>query len=142
MTQKDLTSFDKVGANTFEGYLTESWFLTAHSIYLHPFRESLKNTNIFLVYSEKNDNYYFAELDEYKNLINREEILQISRTDDNIDTSRLWLHRDYNELVKEYASKNNQTKEEVSLRYGELNFVIYKEDSEFEYSDQFGLVRL
>ncbi|EQB35548.1 hypothetical protein M947_09715 [Sulfurimonas hongkongensis] len=142
MTQKDLTSFDKIGANTFEGYLNESWFLTAHPLYFHPFRESLKNTNIFLVYSKKNDNYYFAELDEYKNLINREEILQISRVEDNIDATRLWLHRDYDALVKEYATKNNQTKEEVSLRYGELNFIVYEESSEFEYSDQFGLVRL
>ncbi|MDD2448476.1 MAG: type I-F CRISPR-associated helicase Cas3f [Sulfurimonas sp.] len=151
MTQKDLTSFDKKGADTFEGYLNESWFLTAHPLYLHPFRESLKNTNIFLVYNEKEDNYFFSELDEYGKLmtyesgypVNREEMLKISRADeDNIDISRLWLHRDYDELVEEYASKNNQTKEEVSLRYGELNFVIYKQGDEFEYSDQFGLVRV
>jgi len=150
MTQKELTSFDKKGADTFEGYLNESWFLTAHPLYLHPFRESLKNTNIFLVYNEKEDNYCFSELDEYGNLmthesgypVNREEMLKISRVDeDSIDISRLWLYRDYDELVEEYASRNNQTKEEVSLRYGELNFVIYKEDEEFEYSDQFGLVR-
>ena len=151
MTQKDLTSFDKKGADSFEGYLNESWFLTAHPLYFHPFRESLKNTNIFLVYNEKEDNYCFSELDEYGKLmtyesgypVNREEMLKISKMDeDSIDISRLWLHRDYDELVKEYATKNNQSKEEVSRRYGELNFVVYKENEEFEYSDQFGLVRV
>ncbi len=150
-TQKDLTSYAETGANVLQGYLDESWFLTAHPLYLHPFRESIKSTKIFLVYNRKDDNYYFSELDEYGNLIlkesgkpeNREEVLQIRRTEENgIDKNRLWLYRDYNQLVKKYALKNNQTKEEVSLRYGELNFVIYKENDKFEYSDQFGLVRV
>jgi len=149
-TQKDLTSFDEKGANTFEGYLNESWFLTAHPLYFHPFRESIKNTNIFLVYNQKDDDYCFTELDEYSKLItnqsgypsNREDILQISRAGEDIDRSKLWLHRDYNKLVEKYALINNQTKEEISLKYGELNFVVYKENDEFEYSDQFGLVRI
>lgn len=150
VTQKDLTSYSEKGANSLQGYLDESWFLTAHPLYLHPFRESQESTKIFLVYNQKDDNYCFSELDEYGNLlmdelsnpINREEILQISRVDeDTIDRSRLWLHRDYNQLIEEYALKNNQSKEEVSLRYGELSLVIYKENREFEYSDQLGLVK-
>ncbi|MFK5938311.1 MAG: type I-F CRISPR-associated helicase Cas3f [Sulfurimonas sp.] len=140
---EDLSSYEKKGANSLQGYLDESWFLTAHPLYLNPFREGNQSTKVFLVYNQKYGNYYFAELDEYGNPINREEILQISRTnEDNIDTNRLWLHRDYNQLVEKYASKNNQTKEEVSLRYGELSFIIYKDDDEFEYSDQFGLIKV
>jgi len=143
VTQQGLTSYDEKGANSLQGYLDESWFLTAHPFYLHPFREGKESKKIFFVYNKKENEYYFAELDEYGNPIDREKILQISRADeDNIDTNRLWLHRDYNQLVESYASINNQTKEEVSLRYGELSFVIWKDDDAFEYSDQFGLVKI
>ncbi len=140
--QKDLTSYEKKGADSLQGYLDENWFLTAHPLYLHPFRESMESTKVFLAYSEKRDDYYFAELGEYGEPINREEILQISRVEDKIDENRLWLKRDYNQLVEVYALKNNQTKEEVSLRYGELSFVRYDEDNEYEYSEQFGLVKI
>lgn len=143
VTGKDLTSYDKKGADSLQGYLDESWFLTAHPLYLHPFRESQESTKVFLTYSEKNDEYYFAELDEYGNPVNREAILQISRVEEHeVDENRLWLKRDYGDLVEEYALEKNQTKKEVSLRYGELSFVIYKEDDAFEYSDQFGLVKV
>jgi len=152
--QRDLTAYEKKGADSLQGYLDESWFLTAHPLYFHPFRESKnneKNMKIFLIYSEKDDNYYFAELDENGKLlldindnpVNREKILQISRADeDEIDTDRLWLQRDYNQLVESYTLKTNQTKKEVSLRYGELSFVIWNESDTFEYSDQFGLVKI
>jgi len=143
VTQRDLTSYSNKGANSLQGYLDESWFLTAHPLYFHSFRESKESKKVFLIYQQKNNTYYFAELDEYGNPVNREDILQISRADnEGIDKSRLWLNRDYNHLIEEYASKDDQTKEEVSLRYGELSFMIYEDNTEFEYSDQFGLVRV
>ena len=142
VTGNDLTSYTKRGADSLQGYLDESWFLTAHPLYLHPFRESQERTKVFLVYSEKYDNYYFAELDEYGNPVNREGILPISRVEEHeIEENRLWRSRDYDQLVEQYALKENRTKEEVSLRYGELSFEIHKENNEFEYSDEFGLVR-
>ncbi|MBE0515511.1 type I-F CRISPR-associated helicase Cas3f, partial [Sulfurimonas sp.] len=141
-TQKDLTSYSNKGADSFQGYLDESWFLTAHPLYLHPFREGKESIKVYLTYSEKNDNYFFAEIDEHGMPKNREEMLRITKLEnDDIDTKRLWLNRDYAHVIEEYALKSNQTKEEVSLRYGELSFVIYKDNDEFEYSDQFGLVK-
>ncbi len=142
VTAKGLTSYEKRGADALQGYLDESWFLTAHPLYLHPFRESQESTKVFLVYDEKYNDYYFAELDEYGNPINREEILQISKVEESeIEEDRLWLGRDYGQLIEQYALKENKTKEEVSLRYGELSFVIYNDNDEFEYSHEFGLIR-
>ena len=142
VTQKDLTSYGEKGANSFQGYLDESWFLTAHPLYFHPFREGKESTKVYLTYNEKNDNYYFSQIDEHGISRNREEMLRITKVEnDAIDTKRLWLNRDYAHVVEEYTLKSNQTKEEVSLRYGELSFVIYKDNDEFEYSDQFGLIK-
>jgi len=47
------------------------------------------------------------------------------------------LQRDYNALVEEFY----KSKRAVSIKYGELSFAYY-EDSEYEYSDQFGLVKI
>ncbi len=142
VTAKDLASYDKGGADSLQGYLDESWFLTAHPLYLHPFRESKESTKVFLVYDKKYNEYCFAELDEYGNPINREEILQISRVEENeIEKDRLWLDRDYGQLIEQYALKENKTKEEVSLKYGELSYIIYNDNDEFEYNDEFGLIR-
>jgi len=48
MTEEDLTDYEGVGAGTFQGYLNESSFLTAHPQYFHPFRRSDPSLNCFL----------------------------------------------------------------------------------------------
>ena len=137
-TQKYLTSYDKKGATALQGYLNESWFLTAHPQYLHPFRESEPTQKVFLVYDELDREYSFCEIGGYDNIIKREELLQINRVDiDNEMRSGLWLERDYNLLVEEF----DKSKRSISIKYGELSFAYY-EGSEYEYSDQFGLVKL
>jgi len=137
-TQKALTAYDKKGATSLQGYLNEDWFLTAHPQYLHPFRESEPTQKVFLVYDEDDRDYSFCEIEGYDNIIKREEILQINRVklDDEMKEG-LWLHRDYNTLVKEFE----KSKRAVSIKYGELSFGYY-EGSQYEYSDQFGLVKV
>ncbi len=137
-THKALTSYDKKGATGLEGYLNEHWFLTAHPQYLHPFRESEPTQKVFLVYDENEKAYSFCEIEGYDNIIKREEILQIEKIE--IDESLkegLWLQRDYNALIEEF----DKSKRAVSIKYGELSFGYY-EGSKYEYSDQFGLVKL
>jgi CRISPR-associated endonuclease/helicase Cas3 len=137
-THKALTSYDKKGATSLQGYLNEDWFLTAHPQYLHPFRESEPTQKLFLVYDENDRAYSFCEIEGFDNIIKREEILQIKQKeiDDNMKEG-LWLHRDYNALVEAF----DKSKRAISIKYGELSFGYY-EGSEYEYSDQFGLVKV
>ena len=91
-----------------------------------------------MVYDELDREYSFCEIGGYDNIIKREELLQINRVDiDNEMRSGLWLERDYNLLVEEF----DKSKRSISIKYGELSFAYY-EGSEYEYSDQFGLVKL
>ena len=137
-THKALTSYDKKGATALQGYLDEAWFLTAHPQYLHPFRESEPIQKVFLVYDEDDRAYSFCEIEGYDNIIKREEILQIKKIEiDDEMKERLWLQRDYNALIEEF----DKSKRAVSIKYGELSFGYY-EGSEYEYSDQFGLVKV
>jgi len=137
-THRALTFYDKKGATALQGYLNEAWFLTAHPQYLHPFRESSPTQKVFLVYDEDEGAYSFCELEGYDNIIKIEEILQINKIEiDNEMKEGLWLERDYNALVEEFEG----SKRAVSIKYGELSFG-YFEGSEYEYSDQFGLVRV
>ncbi len=137
-TQKALTAYDKKGATSLQGYLDENWFLTAHPQYLHPFRESEPTQKVFLVYDEDDKAYSFCEIEGYDNIIKREEILQIDRVElDDEMKEGLWLNRDYNALVEEF----DKSKRAVSIKYGELSFGYY-EGCEYEYSDQFGLIKV
>jgi len=137
-THKALTAYSKQGATYLQGYLDEAWFLTAHPHYLHPFRESEPTQKLFLVYDENDRAYSFCEIEGYDNIIKVEEILQIEKKEiDDEMKDGLWLHRDYNALIEEF----DKSKRAVSIKYGELSFGYY-EGSEYEYSDQFGLVKL
>ena len=137
-THKALTSYDKKGADGLQGYLEEGWFLTAHPQYFHPFRESEPTQKVFLIYDEDDKAYSFCEIEGYDNIIKREEILQITKIeiDDNLKDG-LWIERDYNLLVEKFK----KSKRAVSIKYGELSFGCH-EGSQYEYSDQFGLVKI
>lgn len=141
MTQKDLTAYHKKGADALGGYLDESWFLTAHPQYLHPFRKSAPTTKLFLAYDERKEECYFAEIDEYGEAVDREAILRIKKIElSPALKTRLWMERDYLSILEEQSIKRGKTKKEVSLLFGELGFV-HRDGAEYEYSNQFGLTK-
>lgn len=141
VTQSELTSYQRLGPETLQGYLQETWYLTALPQHLNPFRKTEKSTNVFLTYNEDKDSCFFAEKDDSGDPIDREDILQIQRSElSNDEQKKLWLIRDYQSLLDEYAEKNESNKRRVSLRYGELSFV-RRDSTEYEYNDQFGLVK-
>lgn len=149
-THYDLTSYDEIGAATLQGYLDETWFLTAHPQYFHPFRKSEPTLSVFLVYDTSSEKYVFAEYDKFHKLIVDEMSEPIDKgyglgiantTLDERFKNRIWLNREYNALVETYAEKKEYSKKEISLRYGELSFN-WREGTEYKYSDQFGLIRV
>ena len=148
---KDLTNFTNVSANTLQGYLTQTWYLTALPQVLTPFRQSEASINLFLFYNENSDKCYFTQkdeagktlVDETNQAINREGILNISHVKlSKGERQNLWLERNYQTLLPQYISEPWLiSSKRVSLRYGEINFV-ERENTEFEYNDQFGLVKV
>jgi len=150
MTQRDLTDYESVEADTFQGYLDGSHFLTAHPQYFHPFRKSSPSINVFLIYDESSDRYIFTEYDKFGKIIldifdnpmDRGEVLRIKNIElDEKFSNRAWLDRDYDKLVELYAKKRNLSKYDTSLKFGELSFNVYENDT-YEYSDMFGLVKV
>ncbi len=149
VTKNTLAKFNQIGANTLQGYLTETWYLTALPQVLTPFRKSEASINLFLFYNADDDSCYFTQkdeagkplLDENDQAINREGILNITRVQlSESERNNLWLERDYQALLPQHISEPwLTTLKRVSLRYGEINFV-ERENAQYEYNDQFGLV--
>lgn len=141
VTQTQLANYGGVGPEKLQGYLSGSWHLTALPQALNPFRKSEPTTKVFRMYEPDNDSFVFIEKDEKGQPIDREAILKIHPRDINeSQEKRLWLKRDYGELLEQYAIKQDCSRKAISLRYGELSFV-HREDQEYEYSDQFGLTK-
>ncbi len=141
VTQSGLTSYHRLGPETLQGYLQETWYLTALPQYLNPFRKTEASTNLFLTYDEDKEGCFFAEKDDRGYPIDREDILQIQRSELSDDEqANLWLIRDYQSLLGDYAEKHESNKRRISLRFGELSFV-ERDNTEYEYNDQFGLVK-
>jgi CRISPR-associated endonuclease/helicase Cas3 len=151
VTAMQLTNFSKVGANTLQGYLTDTWYLTALPQVLTPFRQSKPNINLFLFYNEHENNCYFTEkddagkplLDINNQAINREIIRNIRHVPlTEKEQQNVWLERDYQKLLINYIDEQWLTTcKRVSLRYGEINMV-EQENEHYEYNDQFGLVKV
>lgn len=142
VTQIQLANYNGVGPEKLQGYLAECWYLTALPQMLNPFRKSQPTTKVFLMYEPDEERYVFVEKDEKGHPINREKILGIQqRGISRKQETRLWLKRDYGESIERHAEREDHSKKSISLRYGELSFV-YREEQEYEYSDQFGLVKI
>ena len=151
VTATQLTNFSAFGANTMQGYLNETWYLTALPQVLAPFRNSEPSMNLFLFYNENTDQCYFTEKDEKgkalldinDQVINRETMLNIKKIElTEQQRQNLWFERNYKNLLTKYLSEPwLVTPKRVSLRYGEINMV-ERENAQYEYNDQFGLVKV
>ncbi|WP_235602974.1 hypothetical protein, partial [Piscirickettsia litoralis] len=64
---------------------------------------------------------------------------RISYTEKSTRDDRLWLKRDYEELLREAASSFNLSIEKAALKYGELVISHYSDQNEYEYFPEKGL---
>lgn len=151
VTEQDLANYTAYGVNTLQGYLTETWYLTALPQVLTPFRKSEASINLFLFYNADSDQCYFTQkdevgkplLDEANQAINREGILNITHMQlTEMERNNLWFERNYQSLLSNHLDDEwLNSKRRVSLRYGEISF-IERENTQYEYTDQFGLITL
>jgi len=142
VTEMQLTSYQGLGPENLQGYLTGCWYLTALPQVLNPFRKSEPTTKLFLMYDPDEECFLFIEKDDRGYPVNREGILQIAhqKLSEN-EQNRLWLFRSYKQLLTQQAEARDSDEKSVSLRYGELSFVD-RENQEYGYSDQLGLYGL
>jgi len=104
----------------------------------------VKPVSIYLTYETEYEPCYFAEKDDKGYPINREEILKIHHIElTELQQQNLWLVRNYHDLLSQQSEKSGLNEKYNSLKYGELSFVDRKDDdSDYEYNDNFGLVRM
>ena len=71
-----------------------------------------------------------------------EEVLNIKRLPlPPTQQQKLWLQRDYSELVSLYSPGPEQ-EFATSVRYGEISFIYREGNQQYSYNDQLGLVKV
>lgn len=147
--QNILTNYQKNGPKYLQAWLKESWWLTALPQQLNKFRDSRLEIKIYLIYQREKT--IFCKKDEKGNFIydikgdfasfsiNIKKIplsLEISK-------QRLWLQRDYKDILISHIDKNCSEEEKENLitkksqQYGE--FTLPDTDEKWNYNDQFGI---
>jgi len=135
-----LTSYDLVGPESMQGWLSHNWWLTAMPQALNQFRKSDPSIKLYLVVQD--DEVVFMERDKKGDLRSVEHLYNIEHQEKVNKTvkNRLWLERDYCSLLERYEDQQGISMRAASLRYGEINFPDYgTNQKQYLYSDQFGL---
>lgn len=140
--QEALANFNQQGAKTHSGWLTEVWWLTGLPQQANRFRKGNQGENVYGIY--ENDQLKFKtkfftphlEIFETLHVINNKTVSKRLQ-------ERLWLERDYQQLLFGIAKQKGISIRHAALKYGELNLPIYQTEQieTFEYSHELGLKR-
>ena len=141
-----LTAYGKQGAQPLNAWLNQTWFLTALPQRFNTFRQSSPNIQLFAVW--KNHKLTFCEKDDFGHYIDRTGLYQVAHLSmDEQAQQRLWLRRNYCDILQRRVAENSFEYEETELkmeqlskRYGEIMLPEHDSDKKLMYSDQFGLV--
>lgn len=135
----------KVPANSpinLWGYTDDYWWMTALPQQFNRFRDSAPGLNLYRVLDEQG-RARFNIYDRQRGWLEIERRLGIEHQPLTAEQSqRLWLERDYNNLITARASASDEDAERTSQRLGELNLQHYQEGNRYRYNDQLGLVRM
>ncbi len=126
------------GPATLNGYLWEHWFLTAMPQKFKPFRRGKHGETIYCLYDHKTENTCFHRQDDGE-FIKCEDIFNIETTVCSHHRA-LWLSRNYQQTLHQWAEDDQESPHWLSRRFGELNFGYY-DDQAYTYCDQWGLVK-
>lgn len=144
-----LTWYQGKGPETLQGYLTWHWCLTALPQLLNPFRKNMSDVKLYRVANEDGETW-FTERDSkgdfsYTNkgeFVCRDDSYRITTVSLAArQTARLWLPRDYVQLLREQIERQEMTLHKAASQYGEVSLDFYNADSEYEYNDQLGLYK-
>ncbi|SFD38014.1 type I-F CRISPR-associated helicase Cas3f [Pragia fontium] len=122
------------------GHLHGYWWLTALPQYFKRFRKSEPTVQIYLV--KKTRSIEFCLREEQGGLCPIERVLNIQHQPLAPEQQqKLWLQRDYCELIGQYSSSAEQ-EFATSVRYGEISFIYREGNQQYSYNDQLGLVKV
>lgn len=142
VTEKLLTEYANINVSNIHGYLQHTWWLTALPQMFQSFRRSKPAETLFYVWGEKKQRCYWAEKDDVGRPVSCSQRLGIQTAALTAEQeARLWLCRDYEAMLAQWAQARETTLEKTSLRYGELSLTIYNDTDTFEYSPQLGMYR-
>ena len=132
-----LTAYTHQGPETLEGWLGPPlWSLSALPQKLSPFRHSdMPMQQVFLYFDGENDPVFGIY---ENNFISKMHMLNICPEVISKElTQRLWMVRDYSELLLEQKERTGESFLSASLKYGEIQIPV--NNTGFIYSDQFGM---
>lgn len=122
------------------GHIHGYWWLTALPQHFKRFRKSEPTVQIYLVKKARSIEFCLREeqggLHPIERTLNIEH-LPLAPT----QQQKLWLQRDYSELVSLY-SPNAEQEFATSVRYGEISFIYREGNQQYSYNDQLGLVKV
>ncbi|MFV7666188.1 type I-F CRISPR-associated helicase Cas3f [Shewanella algae] len=122
------------------GHIHGYWWLTALPQYFKRFRKSEPSVQIYLV--KKARSIEFCLREDQGSLHPIERTLNIEHLPlPSTQQQKLWLQRDYSELVSLYSPSPEQ-EFVTSVRYGEISFIYREGNQQFSYNDQLGLVKV
>ncbi|MDD1608706.1 MAG: type I-F CRISPR-associated helicase Cas3f [Methylococcaceae bacterium] len=141
-----LTNYQKKGAETLQGWLTECWWFTALPQQLSPFRQQDKQINLYLM-PDNQEGWVLEEKIPKGGTKPIEQMYKITHKQTLPPWhKKLWLYRNYGELLEQQAEDKGLSMYHAALRYGEISVPVYHEDdlyngNGFDYSDQLGLCK-
>lgn len=122
------------------GHIHGFWWLTALPQYFKRFRQSEPTVQIYLVKKARSIEFCLREEHGGLHPIERTLNIQHQLLAPN-QQQKLWLQRDYTELVSLYSPSTEQ-EFSTSVRYGEISFIYREGNQQYSYNDQLGLVSI
>lgn len=146
-----LRQYKEKGPETLQGYIQWYWHLTALPQYLNRFRNRTKNVQLYRV-AKENGEFWFTERDakghfcydnkgEFARQDDAYQILTVSLTAE--QSARLWLQRNYLQLLQEQMEISEMSLSQAVIRYGEVSLDVYSYNitTAYEYNEQLGLYK-
>ena len=137
-TEQWLCRYAEQGPESLQAWLTSCWWMTAMPQQYHAFRQSGPTIKRYRVFDD--GDFYFAEKDPNGHPVRCDREFSCQDMDAGT-TRRLWLHRDYQDLLEKQAEKEGISLKYASLKYGEVALSDYGDNRHFIYNDQYGIQR-
>ncbi|MBA5248734.1 MAG: type I-F CRISPR-associated helicase Cas3 [Gammaproteobacteria bacterium] len=133
----DLLLNERIDSSTLKGWFKSNWWLSAMPQVAIKFRESLGEVTLFLTLEQG-----FVEKDKWGGYEPKNTLYGIEQ-DDFDDYSRLWISRNYEQLLhKAQKDFNKKNLIKTALTFGEVNITTYGSDlNGVIYNEQLGFIR-
>lgn len=147
-----LKNYDAKGPESLQGYISQHWYMTALPQALNRFRQSRVSIHLFRCIDAEGRGFFTCK-DEQANPVYYDNTNELVNQDDhyNIITvnlssqeqKRVWLFREYKQLLTKKLDEYEINLNYAALRYGEVVIPepYRQEQSDYIYNDQLGLFR-